>query len=150
MPNNKYSYQGPQEKTAKAIAPRQNVSFKQANQVCNAINGMNVDKAMTYLEKVQTLEAVIPFTKYTRGIGHRVHGVIGRYPQKASAMVHGLLKNAKANADFKGLATEKLKVAHATAYRKQRFDRRRPKGGGSSPDRHHIDWAGIELVVKEV
>ena len=144
---NKYSYQGSTEKIGKAQIKRANISFKHSNETCAAIKGKKVDTALKFLERVINQEEAIPYKRYTTGVGHRKNGIIGRYPKKAAKIIKKVLENAKANAEFNGLDTDKLVIKHASAYRTHRIQRRRPKGGGASPALHHIDWTAIEIVV---
>lgn len=142
-----YSYQKSEEKTAKAYGKEINVSWKHCNEICHFIKGKKVDKAIPYLEKVIKKEAFIPYRRYTKGVGHRENGQIGRYPEKASKIIIKLLQNAKANAEFKDLDTKKLKIEHATAYKAVTLDRIKAKGRAKT---QNIELTNIEIVVKEV
>jgi len=141
-----YSYQKSEKKTAKAYGKRINVSWKQCNEICHFIKGKKADKAIKYLEKVVTKEEFIPYRRYTKGVGHRKEGKIGRYPVKASKIIIKLIKNAKANAEFKNLDTTKLRIDHATAYKAMTLERIKPKGRAKT---HNIELTNIEIVLKE-
>ena len=141
-----YSYQKSEKKTAKAYGKEINVSWKQCNEVCHFIKGKNVDKAVQYLEKVTAKEAFIPYRRYMKGVGHRTKGQIGRYPVKASKIIIKLLQNAKANAEFKGMDSKKLRIEHASAYKAVTLDRIKAKGRAKT---QNIELTNIEIVVKE-
>ncbi len=141
-----YSYQKSEKKTAKAYGKEINVSWKQCNEVCNFIKGKNVNKAIKYLEKVTKKEEFIPYRRYVKGVGHRTGGQIGRYPVKASKIIIKLLENAKANAEFKNLEADKMKIEHASAYKAMTLDRIKPKGRAKT---HNIELTNIEIVLKE-
>jgi large subunit ribosomal protein L22 len=69
-----YSYQLDKEdekKTAKAFGKEIDISPKKANEVCYTIKGMNVDKAITYLENVTKMKAFVPMRRYNKNVGHR-------------------------------------------------------------------------------
>ena len=141
------------EKMACAYGRNLNISWKDANQVCANIKGMPLKKAREFLNRVLEHRDFIEYRKYNTGIGHRTGGKIGKYPEKAIKEILKLLRNAEANAEQKGLDTEKLYIYHATAYkganlyvRTFRKMRPRPKGRGGP---RKIELANIEIVVKE-
>ena len=142
-----YSYQKNEKKIAKAYGKEVNVSWKHCNEICYFLKGKNVDKAIQILEKVIAKEMYLPFRRYTKGIGHREKGQIGRYPVKASGVIIKLLENAKANAEFKDLDTKKLKIEHASAYHAITLDRTKPKGKAKTMN---IELTNIEIILKEV
>ena len=143
----KYSYQGDETKTAKAILKDANVSWKDCNEVCYTIKNKKVEPAIKYLDKVLNKEDFVPFRRYNKGKGHRLKGIPGGWPEKATKLVKGVLENAKANAENKGLNIENTKIIHATTYKTMTLDRVRPKGEAHT---HNITLATIEIVVKEV
>ncbi len=147
-----YSYKLDEEdekKTSKAYGKELNMSFKKANEVCHAIRGMKVDAAITYLEKVIKKEEFIPFRRFNTKVGHKRGGKPGRYPVKVSKRVVELLKNAKANAEHKGLNDERLKIEHATANKALEFPRVKPKGGRGSPRMHNMELTNVEIILRE-
>eukprot|EP00347_Sterkiella_histriomuscorum_P011529 403372107 len=83
---------------------------------------MKIKKAIRYMEDVLEHKQCVPFRRHT-GHGGRtsqaaVHGVtLGRYPEKSIRHVHSLLKNLLANAEAKGLDTEKCVVSHVAVNR---------------------------------
>jgi len=120
-----------ESKIAKALIRDVNMSPKHSIAIASRLRGMNVNKAISLLERVITLETPIPFKRFNTGIGHR-KGVkkekVGRYPVKASGKYIELLKNLQANAAFKGLDPEKLKLVHIEAEKGVTRKRRKPKG----------------------
>jgi large subunit ribosomal protein L22 len=144
-----YSYELDKEdekKTAKAYGKEVNISWKKANEICHAIRGMNVDKAIAYLERVVKKEDFVPFRRFNKKVGHRAGGKPGRYPVKASKKVIEILKNAKANAGNKGLNDERLKIEHATANKALTLERIRSKGKWM---RHNIELTNVEIILRE-
>ena len=153
----KYSYDGTKgekgqdKKITKAFGKELNMSWKHTNEICYAIRGMMVNKALAYLERVQKKEDFVPLRRHKKQVPHRKgKGRItktGRWPVKAAKEVAGVLQNASANAEYKGLDAEKLKIEHATAYKSIVLDRRKPKGSAIT---HNIVLTNVEIVVREV
>ena len=82
------------------------IHFKHCREIGNAIKGLSLGKAKSYLENVLTYKAAIPFTKYTAGIGR--HAVGKQYkapgdkvgwPIKATKTFIDLLRNVESNAE---------------------------------------------------
>ncbi|MFH1125721.1 MAG: 50S ribosomal protein L22 [Candidatus Altiarchaeota archaeon] len=120
-----------ESKVVKAMIRDVNMSPKHTIAIASKIRGMNVSKAIKLLEKVIKLETSIPFKRHNTGIGHRKgvdKGKVGRYPTKASGKIMEMLKNLQANASFKGLDPEKLKITHVEAQKGVTRKRRKPKG----------------------
>ena len=131
------------ENSAKAVGISLAISKKESVVVCNAIRGMNVQKAKKYLEDVISLKRPVPYTVYNRNIGHKPGMATGRYPVNVCSEVLKLLKSAEANAQFKGLSTANLIIKHASAQKGptvQRYGRKR-----AMAKRAHV-----ELVLEEV
>ncbi len=131
------------ERTAKAVIISAPFSTKQAIEVCNALRGKRLDKAMSYLEDVIVLKQAVPMKRFNRDMGHRKSIAAGRYPIKASTHILDLLKSANANAQEKGLSTADLFVDHIVANRASR-----PWRAG-----RHVRRKGkrthVEVVVKQ-
>jgi large subunit ribosomal protein L22 len=107
-------------KTAKALGRSLKISPKHAVEICNKIRGMKVEKAEAYLEDVIEMKTAVPFKRHNKKVGHR-RGIggwpTGRYPVKAAKQILDILKNAEANAEYKGLDTENLKIMHISSHR---------------------------------
>lgn len=104
-------------KSASARGSYLRVSFKNTHETAKAVSGWNVDKALTYLEAVTEKKRAIPFRKFAGSIGRASQGkefgvTKARWPVKSVKHVSDLLKNARANADAKGLNTETLVISH--------------------------------------
>ncbi len=107
------------EKTVKASGREIRVSHKSAREVCRTIKGMMLTQAKQYLGDVIAKKKPVPFRRFKKKVGHR-HGLekayAGRYPVKAAKHILKILKGGEANAEYKGLDTEKLRIIHASAY----------------------------------
>jgi large subunit ribosomal protein L22 len=128
-----------------------NVSAKAAREVCVAVKGRLVKDAKEYLERVQAKELSVPFRRYKRGGAHRSETPgfhAGAYPVKAAKEVLNVLNNLEANAEFKGLDLDRLKIIHASAQRGRLTKGYTPRAQGrSSPAFNtlvHIEMVGTE------
>jgi len=128
------------------------VSPKKAREVCEAIKGMTIPQARSFLEDVISMKRVVPFRRYKLKRGHKkgLQGFYaGGYPVKAADEVLRVLDNLQNNAEHKGLNTDKVQIIHASAYPGRRLERFVPRAfGRSSPSMKVL--VHIELVGKEV
>jgi large subunit ribosomal protein L17e len=114
---------------------------------------MKAEKAMKFMEDVLAFKAVVPFVKYTGGIGRKAQakqskspGNNGRWPVKATAVVKDLLSNAIANAASKNLDADSLYVSHAQC-NKAPPGRRRTYRAHGRIGKYASQPAHIEFVV---
>jgi len=140
------------EKTVKSAGRELRVSHKAAREVCTAIKGMTLDQAKQYLNNVVTKKQPVPFRRYRKKLGHR-HGVkkgayAARYPIKTAQKILKVLEGAEANAEFKGLDTERLRITHAAAYPGIKLKRFTPRAmGRGSPKVQTLTH--VELVLEQ-
>lgn len=119
---NKYAYnkEGNEAKTARAMAKSLKISPKHCVEICNALRGMEVSKAKAYLEDVIDMKKAVPFKRHNKKVGHR-KGLkgwpSGRYPVKAATQILKVLENAEANAEYKGMDTEKIIIEHISSHK---------------------------------
>ncbi|KAL9084015.1 MAG: hypothetical protein Q9159_005437 [Coniocarpon cinnabarinum] len=104
-------------KSARARGSYLRVSFKNTRETAQAINGWNLQKALRYLENVKEHRQAVPMRRYAGSTGRTAQGKEfgvskARWPLKSAEHLIGLLKNAEANADTKGLDTANLIVKH--------------------------------------
>ncbi len=140
------------EKTAKASGRELRVSPKHAREVCNTIKGMKLDRAKDYLKQVILKKKAVPFRRFNKKVGHR-HGLekafSGRYPVKAAQQILGVLEGVEANAEYKGLDMERLRIIHASAYPGMKIKRFIPRAFGRSSPRFNT-LSHVELVLEEM
>ncbi|KAK0532455.1 60S ribosomal protein L17B [Tilletia horrida] len=103
------------EKSSAARGEYLRVHFKHCREVAASITGLKLQKAYAYLGNVTEHKQCIPFRRYNGGVGRTQQAkefktTQGRWPVKAVKFVTGLLKNAEANAEAKGLDTEDLLI----------------------------------------
>lgn len=139
------------EKTVKASGREVRVSHKSAREICKTIKGMNLNEAKRFLRDVIAKKRAVPFTRFKKKAGHR-HGLekayAGRYPVKAAKQVLKILEGAEANAENKGLDTERLKIIHASAYPGMKIKRYMPRAFGRATPKFET-LTHIELVLEE-
>ncbi|MGQ9679451.1 MAG: 50S ribosomal protein L22 [Candidatus Bathyarchaeia archaeon] len=152
MPSWKYSIKGlDPDRTAIASARDLRVSPKAAREVCRFIKNMDLEKAKEVLQEVIDLKRPVPFFRHDKKIPHRA-GVqghdAGRYPIKTAKEILKLLNQVEANAEFKGLYTNRLRIIHIAAQRARVIRDYFPRAfGRSSPVFEHLSH--IEIAVEE-
>ncbi|CAN3375815.1 hypothetical protein DIURU_003916 [Diutina rugosa] len=140
-------------KSVKARGAYLRVSFKNTRETAQAIQGMNVDKALRYFERVLSHDDVIPFRRFNSSIGRtgqaKKYGTpFGRWPEKSVRFVRDLLINAKSNAEAKGLDTTKLKVTNIQVNQAPKMRRRTYRAHGRI-NAYQSSPSHIELIVTE-
>jgi large subunit ribosomal protein L22 len=137
------------EKSARARGYEFDMSPKKAYEVCNALRGMNVEKAEKYLKDVIELKKAVPIKRYSQETAHKKGGVgPGRYPVKVAGYILKLIKDAKANAEFKGLDPDNMKLVHIAASRGRIIQGRMPRAHGRSTEWNE-QTTSIEIVLEE-
>ena len=138
------------EKTVKCAGRELRISPKAATEICNAIRGMKLPKAKQLLEEVEEKKTSIPYRHYKKQVPHRGHQGFGagRYPVKAANSIRRLLEQLEANAEYRGLDPEKLKITHAASQRGMKIRKYIPRafGRGSAyfNTLTHIELIGYE------
>lgn len=139
------------EKTVKASGRELRVSPKKTREVCNTIKGMNLNQAKQLLQQVITKKQPIPFRRHKKKAGHRrglQKAYAGRYPVKSAQKILEVLESAEANADYKGLDPEKLRIIHASAHPGIKIKRATPRAFGRSSPRYKT-LCHIELILEQ-
>jgi len=139
------------DKTAKASGRELKISPKAAREICAAIKGLKLDEAKELLQQVIDKKRPIPYRRYKKEVPHR-HGIegwyAGKYPVRAAKEILKVLEGLEANAGYKGLDLEKLRIIHAAAQRARKIRKFIPRAfGRSSP--YFDKLTHIELVVTE-
>ncbi len=152
MPSWKYSVQGLNpDKTALASGRDLRIKPKTAREVCHQLKGMKLETAKEYLQNVITLKQPVPYYRYRRKVPHRKqlqgHDA-GRYPEKAAKEILKVLNSVEANAEFKGLYADRLKIVHMAAHRGRVIRKYIPRAfGRASPYYKHLTH--VEVAVEE-
>ena len=131
------------EHMARAIGMALPISCKQSVEICGFIKNKNISEVKTMLRKVAEKKTAIPFKRYNRDLGHKKKIGPGRYPEKASIEFIKLIENVEANAQFKGLNTSNLVIAHVSAHKAGKvwhFGRK---------SRRKMKRTNVEIIVEE-
>lgn len=139
----RYSAQNVGKDMAKAMLKDEEVSMKNASEVCRFFRYKTIDFTKKYMEAVLKKKNAIPFTRFNWGAGHRPGMGPGKYPIKTIKAMLKLVKSAEANAKSKGLGND-LKIVYFSA-RKAAEPMHYGRIRGISMKRSHI-----EIIVKEV
>lgn len=138
------------ETTSKAVGRDLPVKPKFGINVCKAIKGMPLARAKTYLENVTQLKEAIPFKTHKTNVKHRKGKVgPGQYPVKVVNATLVVLKQAEANAEYKGLDPEEMFVWHAACHRAASIPGHMPRAQGrATPWDTHCSHIEIVLAKK--
>jgi len=137
--------------TAKAMAHELNVSPKHCYEILREIRGKKVVTAKKFLENVIELKESVPFKRFNRNVGHKRHQSgwdAGRYPVKACGEILKLIKHAEANAEYKGLDTENMRIIHASSKRGRVTHGMMPRAMGRATP-WNIETVTVEVVLGE-
>jgi len=153
MPSWKYSIQGlDPDTTATASGRDLRMSPKASREVCKYIRGMMLEKAKERLREVIDLKRPVPYFRHRKKVPHRggVEGFdAGRYPVKAAGEILKLLEAVEANAEFKGLYPDRLKIMHIAAHRARVIRKYIPRAfGRASP--YFERMTHVEVAVEEI
>ena len=149
MPKFGYSANG-DEPCARALGKEMRVSPKHAMEVCRAIRGMKLVAAKEYLQAVVTKRRPIPFRRHRKKLAHRRGvGVSGQFPVKAARAILRVLENAEANATYKGLDLEKLRIVHTSAHKGITIPGFLPRAFARATP-FNKPLTNVEIILKEV
>ena len=129
---------------ARALGRSLPISTKQSIELCRFIRNKPVKKAKEVLNAVARLKMPVPFKRFVGGLGHKKKIGPGSYPAKAAKEILKLVEGVEANAQFKGLNTNDLVIAHIKADKASKtwhFGRQR---------RRQMKRTNLELVVEEM
>merc|ERR1712188_329504 len=121
--------------------------------ISKILERMHIRKANRYLKDVVEKKQIIPFRRFSGGVGRKAQAKAfkcsqGRWPVKSAQFLLQLLKNAESNADVKGLDVDSLVIDHIQVNRAPYMRRRTYRAHGrinpymSSP-------CHIEMILSE-
>ena len=152
MPSWKYSVQGlDPDKTAIASGRDLRIKPKVSREICHQLKGMKLEEAKVHLEGVMEKKIAVPYYRYRGKIPHRKelqgHDA-GRFPEKAAGEILKVLESVKANAEFKGLYADRLRIIHVAAHKGRVIRKYIPRAfGRASPYFKHLTH--VEVAVEE-
>lgn len=132
-----------EENMAASVGRDLPISTKQAIEICTHIRGKGIERARSFLKNVTQSKEAVPFRRFNGDVGHKKKIGPGRFPQKAAKTILGVIDNAQANAQNKGLATGKLEIYHTCAH-KASTPMKRGRQGNRQMKRTHV-----EVVLRE-
>ncbi len=151
LPNWKYSIRDLDPNiSVKASLREIDVSPKWSREVCAAIKGMRITEARRLLEDVVAGKRMIPYRRYRKLRAHHAQTKgPGGYPVKVARHVLKLLDSLEANAEFKGLETDRLVIVHAAAHKGRVLKKYFPRAfGRASP--HNKVLVHIEVAAAQI
>ena len=152
MPQFAYTFEGYDPAIHVRASGRElNISPKASREICLALKGMTLDKAIAFMEKVETMDAPVAFRRHKLKVGHRSELVgfpTGSYPVKAAGRILGVLQNLRGNCEFKGLDPERVRLIHASAKAGRVIKDYVPRAHGRSSPNFHV-LVHVEFVARE-
>ncbi len=146
---NGYSTNEIGEKSAKSLRKNCNISLKDAVNIAHNLRGMDLSKGEQLLKDVLERKRPIRYFRYLDSVSHRKGYGPGRYPDRAVKQFISLFENVKANAEFKGLDTDLLRISLITANKGPMLKRYTPKAYGRA-GANNRDMVILSVVVDEV
>ncbi|KXB02085.1 50S ribosomal protein L22 [candidate division MSBL1 archaeon SCGC-AAA261F19] len=150
MPKIGYSAKIEDKECAKAMGKELRISPKDSAEVCRAIKDMNLGKAKEFLELVINKEKPVPYRKHGKKLAHKKGSGYGsgRYPVKAARAILDVLDNAEANASYKGMDSERLKITHASAKKGIVIPGFKPRAFGRATASNR-QTTNVEIILEE-
>jgi len=104
-------------KSCKARGSNLRVHYKNTRETAMALKGLGLKRAQRFLEDVIAHKDIVPFKRYTGGVGHKAqckrhNAVSGRWPEKSCRYLLDLLQNAGSNAEIQGIEVDTLYISH--------------------------------------
>ncbi|KAB5589309.1 CaiB/baiF CoA-transferase family protein [Ceratobasidium theobromae] len=143
------------EKTARARGEYLRTHFKNMREVAAALTGLKLTKAYTYIENVKDHKQVIPFRRFSGGVGRASQAkefgaTQGRWPEKSLKFILRLLKNAESNADAKNLELDDLSIKNIVVQQAPKTRRRTYRAHGRiNPYQGHPCHVEIILAASD-
>ncbi|MGQ9478590.1 MAG: 50S ribosomal protein L22 [Thermoproteota archaeon] len=137
--------------SAKASLREVRISHKHAVEVAGFIKGLTIPEARERLEGVLRMETPLPFRRHRKKVPHR-RGLSGnpsgRYPVKTARFFLRLLSQLEANAEFKGLSTDRMRITGVVVHRGRKLKRYMPRAFGRASPRFetltHVEMLAVE------
>jgi len=153
MPEFGYSVTGlDPDRTVKCSGRELRISPKASVELCRTIRGMKLPDAKKLLERVIEKKQAISYRRLKKEVPHRRQlpepFFAGRFHQKAAGKLLHLMEELEANAEYRNLNVESLRIIHAATQRGPSVPRRSPRAFGRS-DLLKATLTHIELVGYE-
>ena len=144
-----YTFQGKSGETvARARGIELPISPKKTYEVLNAIRGMPLERAKSFLEGVIELKQPVAFRRYNQETSHKPRTGPGRFPKKVARQVLMVLTNAEANAEYEGLDADALFVRAAASGRGRIQKANMPRAHGRATAWNE-QTTNVEIILAE-
>jgi len=143
-----YTMTSDPDTSAKAIGRDIPVSPKMSREICGMIRGMKVAAAVKTLEEVIELRRAVPLKRFNKRVSHKAGVGPGRYPQKTAKAILGVVKNAAANAEYKGLETDDMIITTISASLGQTIPGHMPRAHGRATQWNQ-QTVNVEVIIEE-
>ena len=137
------------EQSAKARIIEANISLKDSINIAHYLRGMTLEQAKNAIDAAIDKKRAVKYFRYLDSVSHRRGSGPGRYPIRALRIFRKAVDNVEANAEFKNLNLEKLRIIHLTATKGKMLRRYAPKAYGRAGGLDR-DLVNIEIIVEEV
>lgn len=137
------------EQSAKARIIEANISLKDSINIAHYLRGMTLEQAKNAIDAAIDKKRAVRYFRYLDSVSHRRGSGPGRYPIRALRIFRKAVDNVEANAEFKNLNLEKLRIIHLTATKGKMLRRYSPKAYGRAGGLDR-DLVNIEIIVEEV
>ncbi len=138
-----------EEPCARAMGKELRISPKDAVEICREIRGLRLREAQAYLQEVAEGKRAVPYRRHRKKVPHhRGTKGAGAYPVKAAKAILQVLKNAEANAIYKGLDVERLRVVHASACKGITIPGILPRAFGRATP-YNKPLTNVQIILKE-
>ena len=153
MPERGYSVAGlDPDRTVKCSGRELRISPKAAVELCRTVKGMKLPDAKKLLERVIEKKQAVAYRRYKKEVPHKKQLTepfyAGRFPQKAAGRLLRLVEELEANAEYRNLDVERLRIIHAASQRGPKVPRPNPRAFGRSDLLRgvltHIELVGYE------
>lgn len=136
------------EQSARARIVEANISLKDSVNIAHFLKGRTLQDAKKVVEGGMAKKTPIKYFRYLDSVSHRRASGPARYPVRALKTFQRILESVEANAEFKNLDTEKLRISHLSVSKGRMLKRYAPKAHGRAGGLDR-DMINIEIVVEE-
>ena len=142
-----YTVQTDPTTTSRAIGKDLQISPKKAREVCKMLKGKDVELALEYLDEVINLERPVPYKRHNKYVAPKKGIGPGGYPVKVSQAIKKVIEQAQANAEYKGLDTDDLKIHTISSHKGPPIKMMRPRAHGRSTP-FYQEIVHIEVILE--
>ncbi len=142
-----YSGEFDDETMARAYGKDLKMSPKHSVEICRTIRGMDANEALDLLDAVTEKKKHIAFRRYNKLVPHRKGGAAGRYPVKASKGIMKVIESAMANAQFKEMDPDEMRIKTAAASRGRVIEGWMPRAQGRATPWNE-ETTNIEIILE--